>query len=1275
MPQNCEQGTWVIEGLKFSDMLGNSRNFSRNELIVMGFPTAFRNGHGGDLSISGIKFHDINNNGAKDADESGLRDWRIELVHDGDIVDITETAQDGTYSFDDLAPGSYTLQEVPQVGWIQTCPPDGTYSVMLTDENSSVNDFGNHKIQNEDTDPPNVLNFDFYPKVIDTSESSHDITFNADLTDDLSGISLAEVSFCSPSGGQGARVSFEELPFQLGNKPSSMYISRMAFPRYSEKGAWKVEHFNLSDKVGNTKQLSRADMVASGFPTVFVVVSDGDTEPPELTNFDLAPKEINTSTSSQDISVTVNLKDDLSGLYEVSPWGIFTSPSGRQSVCLCHYLMLASQNDASVDNLEEVYYGVLTIPQYCEKGTWKLQYLFFFDLAGNSKEMTGAEVAAQGFPMEFEVVSSGDTLPPNIVEFDFEPKKVDTSMSSREISTTAHFTDDLSGMLFGRARFQSPTGAQNAYSCISFPENLISGSEMNGTYESRMVLPLYSEFGTWKLDQFTLYDHAGNIRELSGADLIDLGFPTKFLNGQSYSGLSIEKTASSSSISPGDLLNYTIIYTNIGGVNLTEVVITERYPEGAQFISASPAPDPGTSNRWTVGDLPKRTESRKIIVTVRVPELQDLEFAEVGRITGDGFVNVRDSLSTSRESYNLKNVVTITSAETEPVSATASVMVADPGTELETREHGSGTYESEEQIKMRTENKSISMEKDVSATHATTTLELYNNRTAVYSSKWTEEARAKNRITGASMSESYRYATSIDRESRMFLDKNESAMQIESEFEGMGHMGFLKMPSNTSSIRDLPIFEAREDYTGSFRVIENVDEYGSSVSSEKSVSGAGLVAVDKRVGESQRSYESGTGTYDSDEQIETNTNYIAKDISLVHLPMTQSLTDDVSIDESLKWNEGMYSKTPKTSFIGEEYTSADRLEKETVARGLNEMETEANFSGRARYRAVLKDEIDFDEQYDGDYSIERKILFTGVPKYDRPHLNVTKTLDRITEETIFDAKEMTLAGESRDRVIKVAAYTIRIENDGNKALGPIYAKDLFPPKSKYINASVRPSELTETYANWTLTHIAIGDASTITLNLDVTKHVPAELVNRVEVCGGYNRDEWVCASNFSAIEMEWLTCCPNETISVRKTAQGASCAKNCVLYRIEIENQANITRVATVIDSLPKGMILLDARVPFASYENDTVVWNLAEIGPFETVEIDYMAESLWSGKFVNSVEVDARSVDGPVTQPVRAKCVVEVGEFEGERSAAGWQPPDWGFVSVCDESCICDEG
>ncbi len=115
----------------------------------------------------------------------------------------------------------------------------------------------------------------------------------------------------------------------------------------------------------------------------------------------------------------------------------------------------------------------------------------------------------------------------------------------------------------------------------------------------------------------------------------------------------------------------------------------------------------------------------------------------------------------------------------------------------------------------------------MAATFGTTTLGLYHNRTLNYSSRWTEEARAKNRITGASMSESYRYATRIVRDSSLDVDKNGSTLTIDSEFEGMGHIGFLKKDPRSGS-KSTPTFEAREEYAGSFKVLEKVDQYGSS---------------------------------------------------------------------------------------------------------------------------------------------------------------------------------------------------------------------------------------------------------------------------------------------------------------------------------------------------------------------------------------------------------------------------------------------------------------
>ena len=53
----------------------------------------------------------------------------------------------------------------------------------------------------------------------------------------------------------------------------------------------------------------------------------------------------------------------------------------------------------------------------------------------------------------------------------------------------------------------------------------------------------------------------------------------------------------------GNNITYTITYKNVGTYKATGVVITETYPSEVEFISATPAPDEGTNNQWTIGNL------------------------------------------------------------------------------------------------------------------------------------------------------------------------------------------------------------------------------------------------------------------------------------------------------------------------------------------------------------------------------------------------------------------------------------------------------------------------------------------------------------------------------------------------------------------------------------------------------------------------------------------------------------------------------------------------
>jgi hypothetical protein len=98
-------------------------------------------GNHGSWSISGTVFKDVNGNGARDADEFGLAGWNVQLAKEGSVINATSSGQDGSYKFENLAPGTYTVSEVAQEGWSQTVP-QGSYTVDLLDADVTGKDFG-----------------------------------------------------------------------------------------------------------------------------------------------------------------------------------------------------------------------------------------------------------------------------------------------------------------------------------------------------------------------------------------------------------------------------------------------------------------------------------------------------------------------------------------------------------------------------------------------------------------------------------------------------------------------------------------------------------------------------------------------------------------------------------------------------------------------------------------------------------------------------------------------------------------------------------------------------------------------------------------------------------------------------------------------------------------------------------------------------------------------------------------------------------------------------
>ncbi len=102
-------------------------------------------------TVEGQKFEDLNANGVRDPNESGLVGWNItingtDLITGTTVTQTTTTDANGNYNFTGLTAGTYTISETQKDGWVQTAPTTGTYTVTITSgANITGQDFGNKK--------------------------------------------------------------------------------------------------------------------------------------------------------------------------------------------------------------------------------------------------------------------------------------------------------------------------------------------------------------------------------------------------------------------------------------------------------------------------------------------------------------------------------------------------------------------------------------------------------------------------------------------------------------------------------------------------------------------------------------------------------------------------------------------------------------------------------------------------------------------------------------------------------------------------------------------------------------------------------------------------------------------------------------------------------------------------------------------------------------------------------------------------------------------------
>ena len=98
------------------------------------------------MNVTGEVYNDLNGNGNLDPGEPGLQGWTVNLLNAaGNTVATTTSDANGNYEFDNLFPGTFTVEEILQAGWIQTQPVNPNYYQFTTQSglNETGLNFGN----------------------------------------------------------------------------------------------------------------------------------------------------------------------------------------------------------------------------------------------------------------------------------------------------------------------------------------------------------------------------------------------------------------------------------------------------------------------------------------------------------------------------------------------------------------------------------------------------------------------------------------------------------------------------------------------------------------------------------------------------------------------------------------------------------------------------------------------------------------------------------------------------------------------------------------------------------------------------------------------------------------------------------------------------------------------------------------------------------------------------------------------------------------------------
>ncbi|MFY9913727.1 MAG: Ig-like domain-containing protein [Nocardioidaceae bacterium] len=360
----------------------------------------------------------------------------------------------------------------------------------------------------KDNGDPVLTNFTRSPGSVDVRKGAKKINFTVTANDTggpgpASGVSAVSVSVVSSNYLSSAYAN-------LRKKPGGTWAGSATIPRWTASGSWQVSGVSLSDKAGNSRYYSTADLTGS-YPVNFSVTSNPDTTAPKITAFSFTPGAINTTASSRSITMTAKATDSQSGVA-----GVYVSASSVKKSSKSAFAFLRK-----VKGTPSTYRGSMLISRWVGTSGWRITSLSASDRVFNSTSYTYAQLGARHFKRTFSVTSGTDAAKPRLGSFARSPAKIDVRKKTRSMAAVVRALDGRSGVASVIVSLRGPHGSSAAQYL-----RRASGTTKNGVWKGSLrISKCYASKGSWKAI-VTITDLAGNTSSFPAKALSARHFPT-----------------------------------------------------------------------------------------------------------------------------------------------------------------------------------------------------------------------------------------------------------------------------------------------------------------------------------------------------------------------------------------------------------------------------------------------------------------------------------------------------------------------------------------------------------------------------------------------------------------------------------------------------------------------------------------------------------------------------------------------------------------------------